>query len=78
MNKKVLIINSKAPYPLHTGGEMRTFQMIKLLSRIYQDIDIIYLTDKENPETEKGLRPYCKNIFSFTSSKYVYGLNAVK
>lgn len=78
MSKKVLIINSKAPYPLHTGGEMRTFQMIKLLSRIYDHVDIVYLTDKVNPETDKGLKPYCKNIYSFTSSKRRYAFNAIK
>ncbi|MCL1943217.1 MAG: glycosyltransferase family 4 protein [Candidatus Azobacteroides sp.] len=72
MGKKILIINSKAPYPLHTGGEMRSYQMIKSLSQLYayDDIDLLYLTDKENPETDNGLRPYCKNIYSFTSSKY--------
>ena len=75
MNKRILVINSKAPYPLHTGGEMRTFQMIKLLSKIYDNIDIVYLTDKINPETEIGLQPFCKNIYPFLSSKYRILLN---
>lgn len=71
MNKRVLIINSKAPYPLYTGGEMRTYQMLKLLSKVYKNIDIVYLTDKDNPETEKGLKPYCRNIYSFHASKKI-------
>ncbi len=78
MTKRALIINSKAPYPLYTGGEMRTYQMIKLLSRIYDEVDIVYLTDRENSETRNGLIPYCKDIYSFTSSKYKYAFNALK
>ncbi|MCD7973904.1 MAG: glycosyltransferase family 4 protein [Candidatus Azobacteroides sp.] len=65
MNKRILIINSRPPYPLYTGGEMRTYQMIKLLSSIYENIDIAYLAHNETSETKKGIAPYCKGIYSF-------------
>ena len=74
---RVLIINSKAPYPLYTGGEMRTFQMIKLLAKIYDDIDIVYLTKELNPGTEIGLSPFCKNSYSFFSSKIKIAFNVL-
>jgi len=77
MHNKILIINSKAPYPLHTGGEMRTYQMIKLLAKIYDNIDIAYLTEKLNPETEVGLRPFCQNIYPFFSSKFKTAFNTL-
>jgi len=74
INKKVLVINSKAPYPLHTGGEMRTYQMIKLLSETFEEVDIVYLTNDENPETKKGIDPYCKNSYAFQLSSKLFVL----
>ncbi|MDR2475362.1 MAG: glycosyltransferase family 4 protein [Bacteroidales bacterium] len=68
MERKVLIINSKSPYPLYTGGEMRTFQMIQLIAQVYDNVDIAYLSNKDNPVTHEALAPYCDNSYYFRQS----------
>lgn len=68
--RKILVISSKAPYPLHRGGgAIRTYQMIKSLSKCC-DIDLLYITDDKDILTiNEGIKKFCNKIVPFYKNK---------
>ncbi|WP_292266296.1 glycosyltransferase [Butyricimonas sp.] len=75
--KRILIISSKAPYPLHSGGAIRTYQMIKSLSKIYT-VDLLYITDDDKEETVLEMKKFCREVFHFPVKKIDYYINVFK
>ena len=75
--RKILIICSKAPYPLHSGGAIRTYQMIKSLSKIYT-VDLLYITDDDKEETVLEMKKICQEVFHFPVKKMDYYVNVFK
>lgn len=75
--KRILIISSKAPYPLHSGGAIRTYQMIKSLSKIYT-VDLLYITDDDDEETVLEMKKFCREVFRFSVKKVSYYMNVFK
>ena len=75
--KKILVISSRAPYPLHRGGAIRTYQVIKLLSRIYT-VDLVYITDDLKDETVSEMGRFCREVIPFPVRKMDYYLNVCK
>ncbi len=68
--KKVLVVSTRPPYPLHNGSAIRTFQAIRFLSRMSYDVDVVYLTtEHDNRATDEGLAPYCRSIRWFKVSR---------
>ena len=77
--RKILVISSKAPYPLYRGGgAIRTYQMIKSLSKCC-DIDLLYITDdKDVISINEGVKTFCNNIIPFYKSKKSHYWNVLK
>ena len=75
--KKILVMSSRAPYPLHSGGAIRTYQVIKLLSRIYT-VDLVYITDDLKDETVSEMGRFCREVIPFPVRKMDYYLNVCK
>ncbi len=68
--KKVLILSSKSPYPVHDGAAIRTFQSICLLSEMGFKVDVLYLSENNNlEEVKEGIGSYCENIYNFVITK---------
>ena len=39
--KRILVISSKRPFPVQDGASIRTSQMIRMLSQIFE-VDLVY------------------------------------
>lgn len=64
--KKVLLISTRPPYPLYNGSAIRTFQAIEFFHKMSYTVDVLYLTtQKDNLQTDLGLKKYCRNVYSF-------------
>ncbi|NMB84442.1 glycosyltransferase family 4 protein [Candidatus Roizmanbacteria bacterium] len=60
---KILMITPYVPYPTSSGGQIRTFNLLKYLSRKNEIVLVcLYKFDKEK-QYESFLRPYCKKIY---------------
>ncbi|NQW42991.1 MAG: glycosyltransferase [Bacteroidetes bacterium] len=65
---KVLVIGSRVPYPLHDGGAIATFNMLKGIAEIGCEVDFITLnTHKHFIETDiaKQKMPFLKSYVDF-------------
>jgi polysaccharide biosynthesis protein PslH len=65
---KILMITPYLPYPLHSGGQTRSYNLIKHLSKKHQ---ITLFSFIRSPEERKYLKnlPYCQKIRTFTRGK---------
>ncbi|MCH3881384.1 MULTISPECIES: glycosyltransferase family 4 protein [Tenacibaculum] len=75
---KLLLIFFRAPYPLLSGGQIRMYQNLRILSKHF-DIDLLFLTDGpvEN-STIKELSKYTKDLHWYTFKKSQYYLNTLR
>lgn len=61
----ILFIANLVPYPLDSGGKIKTFTSIQALSKKYT-IDLLCFYESENEnEAKKALQPYCRTIKMF-------------
>lgn len=75
--KKVLVLCSRPPYPLNSGGQIRMFNNIKMLSKNYI-VDLLYISnDNSQPESLIEMKKYCRNVHSFEFKKYKFILNTL-
>lgn len=80
MNKKqkVLLITSRLPYPPIGGDKLKSYNLLKILSKHY-DVYLVTVTDEIlDPETERELNKFTFKTRVFTKLKYEFYLNALK
>jgi len=66
---RTLFITASIPYPLASGGAIRTFGIIKGLSEIGHRITLISFHDDEKPAQETPLADLCEEIITFPSPR---------
>jgi len=77
--KKVLLVSSRPPYPLHNGSAIRTFQAIRFFRKLSYSVDVVYLTTQDdNRQTDEGLKDYCRTVRSFKVSPFRSCLNVLR
>lgn len=59
---KILMLTPYVPYPPSSGGQVRTYNLLKHLSKNHE-IHLLCLYKKEEEKYEKNLLPYCKKIY---------------
>ena len=66
---KILMLTPYLPYPPSSGGQIRSYNLIKQLSKDHE-ITLCSLIKFDSEEKYiKGLKPFCKNIFVFKRAK---------
>jgi len=66
---KILMLTPYLPYPLLSGGQIRTYNLLKNLS-LHHDITLFALIkDKSEIDHIKHLKPYCRQIKVFTRTR---------
>jgi len=76
--KKILILTSRLPYPPFGGDKLKSYNLLKILSKHY-DVHLVSITDEIlNSETEKELTKFVSTINVFTKSKYKFYLSALR
>ncbi len=67
---RILILSSKAPYPLVDGAAIRTFQSIYVLAELGYSVDVLYISEHDDYDVvSKGLNKYCEHLFHFIVKK---------
>lgn len=62
---KILMITPYFPYPLYSGGQTRSFNLIKNLSKNHQITLFSFIRSDKERKYIKNLTPYCKKISVF-------------
>lgn len=60
--RKILIVCKNIPYPVHTGGDIRIFNLLKRISYVHE-VSLICMSDIKLVRNAEKLRPFCKNIY---------------
>ncbi len=53
------------PYPLVSGGQIRTYNLLKNLAPKHQITLVSFIRDREEEKYLKNLRPYCQKVIVF-------------
>lgn len=62
MRQKILFLTTEIPYPLDSGGKIRTYNMLKSISESY-DIDLICFSENSCTDNqEEELKLICKSV----------------
>lgn len=78
LNKKLLLITSRFPFPPIGGDKLKNFNLIKILSKSY-DIHLVSLIDRDiSKEDIDFCEKYCKEFKIFKKSKINSMLNCLK
>ena len=66
---KILMLTPYLPYPLMSGGQTRSFNLIKNLSKKHEIILFSLIKDEKEKENIPELLKYCKKVSVFNRSK---------
>jgi len=66
---KVLMITPYLPYPLVSGGQIRTYNLLKNLCQKHEITLASFIRDTEEENYLKELEPYCKKVILFKRRK---------
>lgn len=61
---KILMISSYLPYPLFSGGAVRLFNLIKLISKKHEITLVCEKRDNQTEDDVKEVLKYCKNVIA--------------
>jgi len=62
---KILMLTPYLPYPLWSGGQIRTYNLLKNLSRKHQITLFSFIRDKKEEKYIQNLKKYCKDVKVF-------------
>ena len=75
--KRILVISSKRPFPVQDGASIRTSQMIRMLSQIFE-VDLVYTCNPYKTFADlTELRCFCRQISEFLEPKWKCVLRAL-
>ena len=66
---KILMVTPYLPYPLHSGGQTRSFNLIKHLAKNCEITLFSFIRDVNENQYIKNLSPYCRKIKTFPRGK---------
>lgn len=66
---KILMITPYLPYPLVSGGQIRTYNLLKNLSLKHQITLASFIRDTNEEKYAKELKPYCQKVIVFKRRK---------
>ena len=66
---KILMLTPYLPYPPSSGGNIRSFNLIKNLSKNHDIILVSLIKDEKEKDYAKYLNSYCKKIYTCKRSK---------
>ncbi len=72
---KVLMITPYLPYPLVSGGQIRTYNLIKNLSKKHKVTLVSFIREPRERQYLKSLKPFCEDILIYQRRKAWSPLN---
>lgn len=74
---KILMITPYLPYPLVSGGQIRTYNLLKNLSNKHKITLVSFIREPKEKEYLDNLKPFCEKIFIFQRRKAWSPLNII-
>lgn len=74
---KVLMLTPYLPFPLVSGGQIRTYNLLKQLSKTHDITLFSLIKDEKEKEFLKDLAPYCKKIKLFKRTRSPWSLRNI-
>ena len=74
---KVLMLTPYLPYPLVSGGQIRTYNLLKHLSKNHDITLFALIKDESERDYLKELKPYCQKIELFKRTKNPFVLRNI-
>lgn len=74
---KILMITPYLPYPLVSGGQIRTYNLVKNLSSKHKITLASFIRDRKEKKYLKMLEPFCEKILIFERRKAWSPLNII-
>jgi glycosyltransferase involved in cell wall biosynthesis len=62
---RILIVKPILPYPPDQGTKIVTLNLLRLLSKHFEVSLVCGLLNKEDESKSEGLKPYCRDVFTF-------------
>jgi len=62
---KILMLTPYLPYPLYSGGQIRSYNLLKNLSKKHQITLFSFIRSDKEIEYLKNLRPFCREVRVF-------------
>src|SRR4030042_5600969 len=62
---KILMLTPYLPFPLLSGGQIRTYNLLKNLSRYHKITLFSYIREKKEEKYRQELLKYCQNVYLF-------------
>lgn len=74
---KILMITPYLPYPLVSGGQIRTYNLLKNLSSKHKITLVSFIREPKEKQYLKDLKPYCEEILVYQRRKAWSPLNII-
>ncbi len=74
---KILMLTPYLPYPLHSGGQIRTYNLLKQLSKDHEVTLYALIKDWKEQDGLEQLRPLCAKIRLFKRSDHPFTLTNI-
>ena len=74
---KILVITPYLPYPLVSGGQIRTYNLLKNLASKHKITLASFIRDKDEKKYTKELEPFCQKVIVFKRRKAWSPLNVL-
>lgn len=74
---KILMLTPYLPYPLHSGGQIRTYNLLKLLSSKHQVTLFALIKDESEKQYIPELEKYCHKVRVFRRSQKPFTLKNI-
>lgn len=74
---RILMLTPYLPYPLLSGGQIRTYNLIKKLSKIHEITLFALIKTESERQYIKHLQPYCKKIKAFKRSEKPFTISNI-
>ncbi|MEK7581077.1 MAG: glycosyltransferase family 4 protein [Patescibacteria group bacterium] len=74
---KILMITPYLPYPLVSGGQIRTYNLLKNLSSKHKITLVSFIREPKEKQYLKDLKPFCENILVYQRRKAWSPLNII-
>ena len=59
---KILFLAQQLPYPLDSGGKIKSYHFLKALSQRYEIVLLSFIRDEKEKEYLENLKPFCSRI----------------
>jgi polysaccharide biosynthesis protein PslH len=74
---KILMLTPYLPYPTNSGGQIRSNNLIKQLSKKHQITLCSLIKNPDDAKYKDKLEPYCKNVYIFHRPQKVWTLSNI-